>query len=100
MWWGRRIPWCPHKSWAGTGGFVVAAALTSYALARVLAAQGWAQLPTSSDHHLLWARVLGTTVASAAVETLPVAEGWDNLLVFVAALAADRLVCRRKGLAL
>lgn len=54
----------------------------------------------ASDEQGLWARILGTTLVSAAAETLPVPEGWDNLLVFAAALLADRVICRRRGLAL
>ena len=92
-----RIPWCPQKSWAGTGGFVLCAAVTSLGFVRLFQAQGWACPLSGMD---LWARVLGTTLASAAAETLPVAEGWDNLVVFAAALLADRALCRRRGLEL
>jgi dolichol kinase len=99
QWIGHRIPWCPQKSWAGTGGFVAAALATSYALSRLFQTLGWATLAPFGSRDL-WARIVGTTLASAAAETLPVAEGWDNLLVFAAALAADRVVCRRRGLEL
>ncbi len=96
-----RLPWCPQKSWAGTGGFVCAALVTSYAFARLFQGRGWPSFPNPPAGGDLWARVVGTAVASAAAESLPgVAEGWDNLLVFAAALAADRALCRRRGLAL
>lgn len=94
---GQRIPWCPQKSWAGTGGFIVFAAATSLGFARLFQYQGWA---AAGQRGGVWARVLGTAAVSAAAETLPVPEGWDNLVVFVAALAADWWVCRRRGLAL
>lgn len=52
------------------------------------------QLGWTSDVPLpvMLLRVAAATITAALVETLPIDE-WDNLTVFVAALAADWAVC-------
>ncbi|TFJ84951.1 hypothetical protein NSK_003979 [Nannochloropsis salina CCMP1776] len=93
-----RIPWCPSKSWIGTVGFIVASSFTSACFVLYSSRQGWT-IDDGGRHgrkgmERVWRRVWGSTLLSAAAESLPVPEGWDNLMVFGAALLADWLVMR------
>ena len=80
----------------GTGGFVCASALTSWALALYFKRQGWVEERGGKEGGL-WERIGGTTLVSALAETLPVPEGMDNLLVVVVVLMVDWAVCRGRG---
>jgi chromate transport protein ChrA len=105
-----RIPWCQSKSWVGTLGFIGASALTSSCLAAYFQHHGWITVVGGGreggreggvmTRRVVWERVWGSTLLSAAAETLPVPEGWDNVLVFLAALLADWLVTRGRGVGL
>jgi len=94
----------------GTLGFIGASALTSSCLAAYFQYHGWITVGGGGKEggregggmtrRVVWERVWGSTLLSAAAETLPVPEGWDNVLVFLAALLADWLVTRGRGVGL
>jgi len=91
-----RIPWCRSKSWVGTLGFIAASVLTSFCLAAYFQYHGWIAF-AERGRRGVGERVWGATLLSAAAETLPVPEGWDNVVVFVAVVLADWLVMRGRG---
>jgi len=78
---------------AGTFGFIAASVLTGLGLGTYFRHWGW--IPFVSQQDLL-VRVGVASLVAALVETLPVND-WDNITVFLSALAADRFVAQKQS---
>mmetsp|Transcript_33960 Transcript_33960/g.86830 ORF Transcript_33960/g.86830 Transcript_33960/m.86830 type:complete len:244 (-) Transcript_33960:181-912(-) len=89
---GRRsgaLPHNPSKSWAGTAAFVLGSAVGAAAIVAHFSMCGvMPPRPLSS----FVPRLLLTSVAAAAVETLPLKD-WDNVTVPVTALLVSSCLC-------
>ena len=85
-----KLPWSNDKSWAGSLGFVVASCTLTSLLATVVMAHNPAMKMIRNS--ALFPRLLFSSLAAAAVESLPLADV-DNVTIFIAAALADTLFC-------
>jgi farnesol kinase len=81
------IPWNNQKSIIGSTAFALATIPVCLFFCLQASAHGW----TDDSTELLLNRIVWSTLIAAFVESLPI-NGWDNLTVFGAVIAVNRLI--------